>query len=175
MIELFNSSLFSFIIYLIIFISYILLILLTMLFFSSYLAAFIMLFIPILVLIVKPDFGIEFLTYEQGEFLNGMLTINNLHILLLIWSALLSIIIYTEFLSWYISREPQKHETKKPEPNKPEPNKPEPEKEIIKAESNGSPDKPEEKTKKKPGQVNIPFKPLERFLLKLESLIGGKK
>lgn len=156
--------------YIIIFISYILLVLLTMLFFSSYLAAFIMLFIPILVLIVKPDFGIEFLSYEQGEFLNGMLTINNLHILLLIWSALLSIIIYTEFLSWYISRGTQKHETKKAEPNKPEP-----EKEIIKAESGGSPGKPEEKTKKKPGQVNIPFKPLERFLLKLESLIGGKK
>ncbi len=156
--------------YIIIFISYIFLILLTMLFVSSYLAAFIMLFIPILVLIVKPDFGIEFLSYEQGEFLNGMLTINNLHILLLIWSALLSIIIYTEFLSWYISRGTQKHETKKAEPNKPEP-----EKEIIKAESDESPGKPEEKTKKKPGQVNIPFKPLERFLLKLESLIGGKK
>lgn len=156
--------------YIIIFISYILLILLTMLFFSSYLAAFIMLFVPVVVLIVKPDFGIEFLSYEHGEFLNGMLTINNLHILLFIWSALLSIIIYTEFLSWYISRGTQKHETKKPEPNKPEP-----EKEIIKAESNGSLGKPEEKTKKKPGQVNIPFKPLERFLLKLESLIGGKK
>lgn len=156
--------------YIIIFISYILLILLTMLFFSSYLAAFIMLFIPILVLIVKPDFGIEFLTYEQGEFLNGMLTINNLHILLLIWSALLSIIIYTEFLSWYISRGTQKHETKKPEPIKPELKK-----ETVKAESDESPGKPEKKTEKKPGQVNIPFKPLERFLLKLESLIGGKK
>lgn len=156
--------------YIIIFISYILLILLTMLFFSSYLAAFIMLFVPVVVLIVKPDFGIEFLTYEQGEFLNGMLTINNLHILLLIWSALLSIIIYTEFLSWYISRGTQKQETKKPEPNKPEP-----EKEIIKAGSDESPDKPKEKTENKPGQVNIPFKPLERFLLKLESLIGGKK
>lgn len=156
--------------YIIIFISYILLILLTMLFFSSYLAAFIMLFIPILVLIVKPDFGIEFLTYEQGEFLNGMLTINNLHILLLIWSALLSIIIYTEFLSWYISRGTQKHETKKAEPIKPELKK-----ETVKAESDESPGKPEKKTEKKPGQVNIPFKPLERFLLKLESLIGGKK
>lgn len=156
--------------YIIIFISYILLILLTMLFFSSYLAAFIMLFVPVVVLIVKPDFGIEFLSYEHGEFLNGMLTINNLHILLFIWSALLSIIIYTEFLSWYISRGTQKHETKKPEPNKPEP-----EKEIIKAGSDESPDKPKEKTEKKPGQVNIPFKPLERFLLKLESLIGGKK
>ena len=141
-----------------------------MLFVSSYLAAFIMMFIPILVLIVKPDFVIEFLSYEQGEFLNGMLTINNLHILLLIWSALLSIIIYTELLSWYISRGTQKHETKKPEPNKPGLNK-----ETMEAESNESPDKSEEKNEKKPGQVNIPFKPLERFLQKLESLINGKK
>ena len=156
--------------YIIIFISYIFLILLTMLFVSSYLAAFIMMFIPILVLIVKPDFVIEFLSYEQGEFLNGMLTINNLHILLLIWSALLSIIIYTELLSWYISRGTQKHETKKPEPNKPGLNK-----ETMEAESNESPDKSEEKNEKKPGQVNIPFKPLERFLQKLESLINGKK
>ena len=156
--------------YIIIFISYIFLILLTMLFVSSYLAAFIMMFIPILVLIVKPDFVIEFLSYEQGEFLNGMLTINNLHILLLIWSALLSIIIYTELLSWYISRGTQKHETKKPEPNKPGLNK-----ETMEAESNESPDKSEEKNEKKPGQVNIPFKPLERFLQKLESLINGIK
>ncbi len=156
--------------YIIIFISYIFLILLTMLFVSSYLAAFIMLCIPILVLIVKPDFAIEFLSYEQGEFLNGMLTINNLHILLLIWSALLSIIIYTEFISWYVSRGTQKHEIKKLEPNKPELKK-----EITKAESNESPDKSEEKNENKPGQVNIPFKPLERFLQKLERLISGKK
>ncbi len=156
--------------YIIIFILYIFLILLTMLFVSSYLAAFIMVFIPILVLIVKPDFCIEFLSYEQGEFLNGTLTINNLHILLLIWSALLSIIIYTELLSWYISRGTQKQETKKPETNKPEL-----EKEITKAESNESPDKSDEKNETKPGQVNIPFKPLERFLQKLENLISGNR
>lgn len=129
-----------------------------------------MLFIPILVLIVIPDFVIEFLSYKQGEFLNGMLTINNLHILMLIWSALLSIIIYTEFLSWYISRGAQKQETKKTDANKPELKK-----ETTKAESNESPDKSEEKNEKKTGQVNIPFKPLERFLQKLESLISGKK
>ncbi len=156
--------------YIIIFISYIFLILLTMLFVSSYLAAFIMLFIPILVLIVKPDFCIEFLSYEQGEFLNGMLTINNLHILMLVWSALLSIIIYTELLSWYISRGKQKHETKKPEPNKPEL-----EKATTEVGSNESPGKPDDKNEKKPGQVNIPFKPLERFLQKLENLISGEK
>ncbi len=181
MIELSNVSLLSInIIYIIIFIAYILLIILTMLFVSSYLAASIMLFIPILVLLIKPDFGIEFLSHEQGEFLGGILIINNIHILLLIWSALLSIIIYTELLSWYISRETLKHKTEKPESiepemKEPEPIEPETKNESSKAESNKSPDKPAKKTKKKPGQVNIPFKPLERFLVKLESLLGGKK
>ena len=141
-----------------------------MFFVSSYLAAFIMLLIPILVLIVKPDFGIEFLSYEQGEFLNGILIINNLHILLFIWSALFSIIFYTELLSWYISRGTQKHETQKPEPTEHESKK-----DNITAGSNESPVKSDKNNDKKPGQVNIPFKPLERFLQKLESLISGKK
>ena len=171
MIELSTASLFSInIIYFIIFIAYILLIILTMLFISSYMAASIMVFIPVLVLLVKPDFGIEFLSYKQGEFLGGILIINNIHILLLIWSALLSIIIYTELLSWYISKETFKHKTKKPESIEPETKN-----ESSEAESDKSPGKPAKKTKKQSGQVNIPFKPLERFLVKLESLFGGKK
>ena len=154
--------------YIIIFVAYILLILLTMLFISSYLAALIMLFIPIIIIIIQPDFGIEFLSYKQGEFLNGMLIINNLHILLFIWSALFSIIFYTELLSWYISRDTQKHEIQKSGIYEPELKK-----ENNKAGKNESP--PDKKNYKKAGQVNIPFKPLERFLQKLESLINSKK
>jgi hypothetical protein len=181
MIELSSVSLLSInIIYIIIFIAYILLIILTMLYVSSYLAASIMLFIPVLILLVKPDFGIEFLSHKQGEFLGGILIINNIHILLLIWSALLSIIIYTELLSWYISRGTFKHKTKKPgsiepETKRPEPTEPKTKKESSNAESNESPAEPAKKTIKQPGQINIPFKPLERFLVKLESLLGGKK
>ena len=55
------------------------------------------------------------------------------------------------------------------------PNEHELKKETVKAGSNESPDRSEEKTEKKPGQVNIPFKPLERFLQKLESLTSRKK
>ena len=127
----------------IIFILYIGLILYIMLFISSYLAGIIMLLIPILILLVLPEMGIGFLTYKQAEFLNGKIAINNLHIVLFIWSTLMGIIIYTELVSWYIS-----HEIKKPEPN--------------------------QQTEKKLGQINIPFKPLERFLQKFERIIGKK-
>jgi hypothetical protein len=51
----------------------------------------------------------------------------------------LSIIIYTEFLSWYISRGTKEYETKKLEPDEHEP-----EKVDIKAESNESHDRLEE-------------------------------
>ena len=126
-----------------IFVLYIGLILFIMLFVSSYLAAIIMLFIPILLLLIVPEMSIGFLTYKQAEFLNGRIAFNNLHIVLFIWSTLIGIIIYTELVSWYISRE-----IKKPEPN--------------------------QQTGTKLGQINIPFKPLERFLQKFEIIIGKK-
>lgn len=135
----------------IIFILYVLLILLIMLFISSYIAAIILLLVPVIVLIAIPDIGIEFLSFKQAEFLNETVTINNLHVLLFIWSVLLSIIVYTELISWYISRETKENEVKKIEK------------------------KPVDKPVKKPGQVNIPFKPLERLLQKIERMIGGNK
>lgn len=164
MIELNFSGLTS----IIIFIIYILVVLLIMLFISSLFAAVIILAVPILGLILMPEMSVEFLTIEQAEFLNGTVTVNNLHILLFIWTAFLSIIIYTELVSWYISRK-----TIKKEPEKPKKKFVEPEKKPVEPEV--KPNKTEEKPKKKPGQVNIPFKPLERFLQKFEDLISGKK
>lgn len=148
---------------------YLLFILMIMLFISSYLAAIILLLIPVILLIAIPEIGIEFLSFKQAEFLNGTVIINNLHILLFIWSALLSIIIYTELVSWYLSHETHEKKATKTEKKPVE----ELEKSIKKPI-----EKPKEKTVKavkKPGQVNIPFKPLERFLLKLERMMGGNK
>ncbi|TFH43871.1 MAG: hypothetical protein E4G94_04300 [ANME-2 cluster archaeon] len=148
---------------------YVLFVLLIMLFISSYLAAIILLLIPVIVLIAIPEIGIEFLSFKQAEFLSGTVIINNLHILLFIWSALLSIIIYTELVSWYLSHETHEKKATKTEKKPVE----ELEKSIKKPI-----EKPKEKTVKavkKPGQVNIPFKPLERFLLKLERMMGGNK
>lgn len=151
-----------------IFAFYVFFILLIMIFISSYLAAIILLVIPVLFLIVIPDTGIEFLRFKQAEFINGTVIINNLHILLLIWSALLSIIMYTELVSWYISHETYKKKARKREKTDSNIEKP-----IDKPVG-----KQEEKTveaAKKPGQVHIPFKRLERFLQKFERMIGGNK
>jgi len=129
------------------------LIILTMLFISSYLAAAIMLILPIALLVIVPQKSIEFFAYEQAEFLNGMVIVNNLHILLLIWSALLGIILNTEFISWYISKD-----TRKPEIR-------------MKQKTDDS----DITTEKKPGQVNIPFKSIERLLHKFKNIIAKKK
>jgi hypothetical protein len=137
MVDLVFTSVLSFIA----FIVYIVLILSIMLFISSYLAAVIMILIPVILLFAVPTMSVEFLAHTQAEFVNGTVTINNLHILLFIWSTLMGIIIYTELLSWYILRE-----TIKTEPDK-----------------------------QKPGQVNIPIKPLERLLQKFEKMIERKK
>lgn len=136
MVELMN------IISIIAFLVFILLNLFIMLFISSYLAVLMMILIPVLIIIILPDIGIEFFGYEQAKFLDGTVIINNLHILLFIWSTLLGIVVYTEVVSWYISGKSFKLKQK-----------------------SGSTGK----------KVNIPFKPLERFLIKLERLIGGKK
>ena len=99
MIDGFYTGLFFIFLYLI----YYLFILFTMLFISSYVAAIIMLLFPIIFLLSIPEKSIEFLAYAQVELFNEMVTINNLHILLLIWASLFGIIMYTEILSRYIS------------------------------------------------------------------------
>jgi len=144
---------YSGIISILIFLLFIVLILLVMLFISSYLAAVIMLILPIALLVIMPQISIEFLAYEQAEFLNGMVIINNLHILLFIWSAFLGIILNTEFISWYISKDTRKTEIK------------------MKQKT----DDLDITTEKKPGQVNIPFKSIERLLHKFEKIIAKKK
>jgi hypothetical protein len=35
---------------------------------------------------------------------NGLVPVNNFHILLMIWSTLIGIILYTEFLTWYLGK-----------------------------------------------------------------------
>jgi len=155
MIEIINELInieYSGILSIIIFLLFLVLILLVMFFISSYLAAAIMLILPIALLVIMPQKSIGFLAYEQAEFLNGMVIINNLHILLFIWSTLLGIILYTEFISWYISKDNRKLEIK------------------MKQKA----DDLEITTEKKPGHVNIPFKSIERLLQKFEKIIKKK-
>jgi|LGVF01.1.fsa_nt_gb hypothetical protein len=71
---------------------------------SSLIAAVALLGMPILIILIAPDMSISFLAYQHAVLGDGMIPINNLHIMLFIWSSLLAIIMYTEFITWYLGR-----------------------------------------------------------------------
>lgn len=71
---------------------------------SSRLALIILLVIPIAFILVIPDISIAFLSIEQMSLANGLVPVNNFHILLMIWSTLIGVILYTEFLTWYLGK-----------------------------------------------------------------------
>ncbi|WP_205804423.1 hypothetical protein [Methanolobus halotolerans] len=69
---------------------------------SSRLAMLTLLIVPIMAVIVLPGTSLAFLSYRHFLFADGLVPVNNFHILLTIWSTLIGIIIYTEFLTWYL-------------------------------------------------------------------------
>ncbi|GEM_PF-2170333 len=71
---------------------------------STFIAAVALLGMPLLIILIAPDRSISFLAYQHAMLGDGMIPINNLHILLFIWSSLLAIILYTEFITWYLGR-----------------------------------------------------------------------
>lgn len=71
---------------------------------SSILAMVVLLFVPMLVVLIMPKSTIAFLSYQHLLLADGLVPINNFHILLFIWSTLIGIILYTEFLTWYLAR-----------------------------------------------------------------------
>ncbi|MEA1909057.1 MAG: hypothetical protein U9N43_08535 [Euryarchaeota archaeon] len=71
---------------------------------SSFIAAILLLGIPLVLVLALPDHSVAFLSYQQAVFGDGLIPINNLHILLFIWSALIAVILYTEFITWYLGR-----------------------------------------------------------------------
>lgn len=71
---------------------------------SSRLALMILLIIPLIFILVLPDISIAFLSYEQMSLVNGLVPVNNFHILLMLWSTLIGVILYTEFLTWYLGK-----------------------------------------------------------------------
>lgn len=71
---------------------------------SSRLALIILLVIPILPVLLIPDISIAFLSYRQMLLASGLVPVNNFHILLMLWSTLIGIILYTEFLTWYLGK-----------------------------------------------------------------------
>jgi hypothetical protein len=71
---------------------------------SSFIAATVLLGIPLLFVLILPDQSVAFMSYQHAVLGDGLIPINNLHILLFIWSALLAVILYTEFITWYLGR-----------------------------------------------------------------------
>ncbi len=71
---------------------------------SSRLALIILLLVPVVSILLLPDTTISFLSYRQMLLAEGIVPINNFHILLILWSTLIGMILYTEFLTWYLSK-----------------------------------------------------------------------
>ncbi|MDA0524575.1 hypothetical protein [Methanococcoides alaskense] len=72
--------------------------------YSSLIAGVVLLGIPLAIMLVIPNAAIEFLNHEHVRLAGGIVPINNYHLLLFTWSTIIGIILYTEFLTWYLSR-----------------------------------------------------------------------
>lgn len=71
---------------------------------SSRLALIILFITPLFFMLLIPGTSVAFLSYRQLLLANGLVPINNFHILLMLWSTLIGIILYTEFLTWYLGK-----------------------------------------------------------------------
>lgn len=103
---------------------YVLVILILLIYVSPVISAVVMIIIPVVIVLLFPDPTAQFLSVEQFSYLG--VPVNNIHVLLMVWSALLGIIIYSELLSWYLLIDEVRPEEKKaisltvePEPEEP--------------------------------------------------------
>jgi predicted membrane protein len=84
-----------------IFFIYILALLMILVYISPLLSALVMILVPLASVYLLPDRTIQFLSIDQFSFAG--IPVQNIHILLLIWSALIGVVACTEFISWYLS------------------------------------------------------------------------
>ncbi len=88
----------------ILYLLYTILVLILLIRISSFIASILLLGIPLILVLALPDQSVAFLSYQHAVLGDGLIPINNLHILLFIWSALIAVILYTEFITWYLGR-----------------------------------------------------------------------
>ncbi|WP_406660218.1 hypothetical protein V7O66_10220 [Methanolobus sp. ZRKC3] len=67
-------------------------------------ALIILFFTPLLTVLILPGTSIDFLSYRHFLLANGLVPVNNFHILMMVWSTLIGIILYTDFLTWYLAK-----------------------------------------------------------------------
>lgn len=145
----------------IIFLIYVILILMVLIFVSPAISAFLLVLVPVVSVFLLPDKAIQFFSIEQFSF--GGLYIQNIHILLSIWSALIGIAAYSEILSWYLLRE------EKPAPKKAKP-------EVKEEKPTPKPEKATVVTAQRPEEPPKSMKTkVEDFLLGLGKIMSGKK
>lgn len=72
--------------------------------YSSLMAAIVLLVAPLVFIVAIPETATAFLAHEHARLAGGLVPINNYHLLLFIWSTIIGIILYTEFLTWYLSK-----------------------------------------------------------------------
>lgn len=78
---------------------------------SPIISAIFMIIIPVAIVFLYPEPVAQFFSIEQFSY-QGV-SVNNIHIMLMLWSALLGVIIYSELLSWYLLRDVSHVEDKK--------------------------------------------------------------
>jgi hypothetical protein len=78
---------------------------------SPVISAIFMIIIPVAIVFLYPDPVAQFFSIEQFSY-QGV-PVNNIHIMLMLWSALLGVIIYSELLSWYLLKDVSRVEDKK--------------------------------------------------------------
>ena len=139
----------------VLFIGYVIIVLAVLLYRSAILATILIIALPAASLLIFPEASAAFLSSKRFSIIDDTVPIYNVHILLFIWASLLTLISYSELVSWYLTT------TLKEERNK--------EKNEERSRKNGA-----LPAKKSGMQVKIPFKPLENILIKMESLISKR-
>ncbi len=75
-------------------------ILILLIYISPVISAIVMIILPVAIALLFPDPVSQFLSIPQFSYMG--VPVNNIHLMLMLWSALLGIIIYSELLSWYL-------------------------------------------------------------------------
>ena len=75
-------------------------ILITLVFISPIVSAVLMIGVPLIFSYILPEPSTQFFSIQQFTYMG--VPIYNIHILMLLWSALIGIVVYSELLSWYL-------------------------------------------------------------------------
>ncbi len=79
---------------------YTMIVLITLVYISPIVSAVLMIAVPVALIYALPGPSVQFFSLQQFTFMG--VPIHNIHILLMLWSALIGVVVYSELLSWYL-------------------------------------------------------------------------